>query len=87
MGQAVGAEERTKGLVERLAQEIAAWEAKVLGRPRKSAAFLYLLSPDSPPFAAGQGIPEHEPLLRAGGEDVSGEVGTTPGERGGAPPP
>lgn len=74
VGQAVGAAERAKALVGGLAQEIAAWEAKVLGRPRRSAAFLYLLSPDSPPFAAGQGTPEHELLLRAGGENVFGEV-------------
>ncbi len=74
VGRAVGAGERAEALVGELAQQIAAWEAKVLGRPRRSAAFLYLLTPDGPPFAAGQGTPEHELLLRAGGENVFGEV-------------
>lgn len=74
VGQAVGLSEKAEALVGKLAKEIVALEAKVLDRPRKRAVFLFLLTPDSPPFAAGQGTPEHELLLRAGAENLFGEV-------------
>lgn len=49
-------------------------EASVLDRPRPKAAFLYLASPEAVPYAAGRGTPEHELLVRAGGENVFSDL-------------
>lgn len=78
VGRAVGVEGRAEALVGKLAQGIVVLEAKVLDRPKKGAVFLYLLSSDSPPFAAGKGTPEHELLLRAGGENLFGDASGYP---------
>ncbi len=70
VGRTVGQEKEAQLLVGRLAQEIVAVEGILLDRARTTAAFLYLASPGAPPYAAGLGTPEHELLIRAGGENV-----------------
>lgn len=74
VGQVMGATARAEALVGQLAQEIVTLESKLLDQPKKGAVFLYLLAPDSPPFAAGRGTPEHELLLRAGGANLFSDV-------------
>lgn len=74
VGRVTGVAERAEALVGRLAQHILALEGRILDQPRKGAVFLYLMAPDSPPFAAGRGTPEHELLLRAGGANLFSDV-------------
>ncbi|MGQ9700589.1 MAG: ABC transporter substrate-binding protein [Candidatus Bipolaricaulaceae bacterium] len=74
VGRTVGREERAQRLVGRLAQEMGEVEGAVLERPRPKAAFLYLPSPEAVPYAAGRGTPEHELLVRAGGENVFSDL-------------
>lgn len=79
VGRAVGVEERAEALVGKPARGIVVGKAKLLDRPpKKSAVFLCFLSPDSPPFAARTGTPEHKLLLRAGGENLFGDVSGCP---------
>lgn len=74
VGRVTGATERAEALVGQLAQKIVALEGQVLDQPRKGAVFLYLMAPDSPPFVAGRGTPEHELLVRAGGTNLFADV-------------
>ncbi len=62
-----------RALAERLTTEVAATEARIAGRPRPRVALLYPL-PGSPPLTSGPGTPEHEFLLKAGGENVFADV-------------
>jgi len=74
VGQAVGAEEKAERMIGRICEDIVRVEAQILGKPRVPAAFLYLLAWDSPAYVAGVGAPEHELLLRAGGENVFSDI-------------
>lgn len=78
VGKAVGAEEKAEHLIGKICEEIVRVEGKILGRPRISVAFLYLPAPDSPAYAAGAGTPEHELILRAGGENVFSDLSGYP---------
>ncbi|MGC8963056.1 MAG: ABC transporter substrate-binding protein [Candidatus Bipolaricaulaceae bacterium] len=74
VGKALGKVEEAARLVGQICEEIVWVEAHVLGQPRISVAFLYLPAPDSPAYAAGAGTPEHEIILRAGGENAFSDV-------------
>lgn len=74
VGQAVGKGEEAEALCGLICEEIVRLEAQVLDLPRVPVAFLYMSAPDSPPYVAGAGTPEHELLLRAGGENVFGNL-------------
>jgi len=74
VGVAVGLAEGAGALVGGIAEEIVRIEARVLGLPRVRAAFLYMASPDSPPWVAGRATAENELLLRAGGKNAFGDL-------------
>lgn len=78
VGVAVGLAGKAEDLVGRIAAEIVLIEAAVLELPKVRAAFLYMASPDSPPWVAGRGTAESELLLRAGGENVFSDVAGFP---------
>jgi len=78
VGKAVGAEEKAERMIGKICEEIVRVEAQILGRPKISVAFLYLPAPDSPAYAAGAGTPEHELILRAGGENVLSDLSGYP---------
>ena len=76
VGTAVGNLEQAERLIGRIAERIIETESLVLGLRSVGAAFLYMMAPDTPPYAAGSESIEHELILRAGGTnsfaDVSG---------------
>ncbi len=78
VGRALGVTTEAEALAGRLAREILAVEAKVLGGERPRAAILYLYDPTGIPYVTGRGTPEDELLSRAGGvnafRDLAGYV-------------
>ena len=74
VGEAVGLAPQAEALCGRIAEAIVRIEAVVLPLPRVRVAFLYLSAPDSPPYVVGAGTPEHELLVRAGGENAFGDL-------------
>lgn len=60
-------------LVGRSSESIVTDEAKVLERAKPTVAILYP-SAEAPPFAAGSDTPENEILLRAGGQNIFGDI-------------
>jgi iron complex transport system substrate-binding protein len=76
IGATVGEAEQAERLIGQIAEEVVGLESAVLGREPVRAAFLYVMAPDTSPYAAGSGSIENELILRAGGinsfADVSG---------------
>ncbi|MGQ9476977.1 MAG: ABC transporter substrate-binding protein [Candidatus Bipolaricaulia bacterium] len=78
VGKAVGDLEEAEALIGKIAEEVILIESKVLGREPVRAAFLYMMAPDTPPYAAGSGSIENELLFRAGGANVFAAIGGFP---------
>jgi len=74
VGTAVGNLEQAERLIGRIAEEIVEIEGLVLGLEPVRTAFLYMMAPDTPPYAAGSGSIENELILRAGGVNVFADV-------------
>ncbi len=74
VGRAIGLSEKAAELIGLISVDIVAIEGAVLGRQGVAAAFLFMQTPDSPPYAIGRGTIEHELLLRAGGVNVFADV-------------
>jgi len=74
VGTAVGNLAEANALIGRIAEEVVELESRVLGLEPVPAAFIYMLAPDAPPYAAGSGTIEHELLLRAGGLNLFADV-------------
>lgn len=78
VGEAVGNAAEAEALCGRIAEAIVRIEAVALPLPQVRVAFLYMSAPDSAPYVVGAGTPEHELLLRAGGENVFGDLSGYP---------
>lgn len=74
LGEVFGVAEQAAHLVGEIAVSIVETESVVLGRAPVRAAFLYVLGPDTPPYAMGRDSTEHELLLRAGGTNVFADL-------------
>ncbi len=78
VGRAVGRAREADALCGRISEEIVRLEAQLLSLPPVRVAFLYMSAPDSPPYVVGTGTPEHELILRAGGENVFADLSGYP---------
>ncbi|MFQ6090859.1 MAG: ABC transporter substrate-binding protein, partial [Candidatus Bipolaricaulia bacterium] len=78
VGTAVGNLEQAEQLVGRIAEQIIIVESRVLGLEPVRAAFLYMMAPDTPPYAAGSDSIENELILRAGGANVFSDISGFP---------
>ncbi len=74
LGAVFGLTEQAGHLVGEIAVSIVETESLVLGRSPVRAAFLYMMGPDTPPYAMGRDTTEHELLLRAGGINVFADL-------------
>ncbi len=75
---ALGSGQAGEVLIGGIASHIVAEEARVLGTPAVTTAFLYAASPTDPPYAAGGDAIEHELILRASGVNVFAELEWSP---------
>jgi len=78
VGAAIGADQEAALLVGSIAADVIAAEGEVLDLPAVSAAFLYAVSAQDPPYTAGAGAIEHELILRGGGTNVFADAGPFP---------
>ncbi len=78
VGTAVGNLKQANALIGKIAEQIIKVESKVLGRDSVRAAFLYMNTPDTPPYAAGSGAIENDLIFRAGGKNVFADVSGFP---------
>lgn len=78
VGLVTGNEAQAEKVIGHIGEEIVKIEGAVLGKPKPMVAILYAYAVDAPPFAAGNGTPENEVILRAGGANVFADIGDYP---------